>query len=134
MPKLERRSFLLGALAGAVATYDLERLLWVPGRKLISLPRSESFYVGSDVDLKLQSGEVLDVMAWSFRRPPLEEPPGAVCRLKVLQTHLSGIVLVEPTREPANRRQAFSRFLTVTEIRQHSEGLNPLPNRYRRAI
>ncbi len=44
---MTRRGFL-GALLGTAVSPDPERLLWVPGRKLISIPRSNVIAVSPD--------------------------------------------------------------------------------------
>jgi len=50
---MNRRGFL-GAMLGAVAgaTLDPERLLWVPGRKVISIPRTRVFTPQEMADTK----------------------------------------------------------------------------------
>ena len=46
---MNRRGFL-GLLTGAgVAAFDPERLLWVPGRKLISIPAAPRLVTDSEV-------------------------------------------------------------------------------------
>lgn len=42
---MTRRSFFGMLAAGLAAAVDPERLLWVPGRKLISIPKSRSQFV-----------------------------------------------------------------------------------------
>lgn len=50
---LNRRGFLsLFSAAAATAVVDPERLLWVPGRKSISIPKPRVWKVGDTIQIK----------------------------------------------------------------------------------
>lgn len=57
---LNRRSFLASLLATAVL--DPEKLLWVPGKKLISIPRQLWFYQGDVVTLRACAHEAAPLL------------------------------------------------------------------------
>lgn len=63
---MNRRGFL-GALAAiaATATLDPERLLWVPGKKLISIPAPSPVEVFRFMELYDRGGELIGVKMYS---------------------------------------------------------------------
>jgi hypothetical protein len=71
---LSRRNFL-ASLAAAVSAFDPERALWVPGKKLISIPPPRAEVSGIAI-LNIQRQDIrFHRDAYSFVWPPLGVAP-----------------------------------------------------------
>jgi hypothetical protein len=128
---MERRSFLTGALAGfaSALVIDPERLLWVPGRKVISLPKSDTFYCDwwTPGYRALKPGSVFDVTALYTDKPNFRME-------SVTASGSEGLALFRFTDKPTNY-PTFTCLYSAKDLREKCDkSYNPLPNRYRRAL
>lgn len=95
---MNRRAFFAALLGGAAAAADPERLLWVPGRKLISIPRKhiaslfipqQLFWLGPD---GLYVFPTVEIPREECRRrwPNTPLPPRKLSRRSVTERSIPG--------------------------------------------
>jgi hypothetical protein len=99
---VNRRGFFLTLTAGLAAVADPERLLWVPGRKLISIPKPQPW--------------------WELDGFPSMMPPSYYVDWKMMAVKL--------WPEPRGINVAALEALALAEIRQFDHEINSRPRHY----